>query len=99
MGNGGAGRADSPATMPLSELEGGGAAIVARVRASGQAVVFTEKGKRAVVLLTAEQFDELADRKEFIGEVNEGLADVEAGRTLSTSDLTARLEKRFGPLT
>lgn len=85
--------------MPLSELESAGAAVVAGVRASGQPVVFTDEGRPAVVLLTAEQFNELADRRDFVDAVNEGLADVDAGRTLSTSELTARLEKRFGPLT
>jgi prevent-host-death family protein len=85
--------------MPLSELESSGAKVVARVRASGQPVVFTEDGKPAVVLLPAEQFDELADRGAFVDAVQEGLDDVEAGRTMSTSELRARLEKRFGPLT
>lgn len=90
---------DPADTMPLSELESSGAKVVARLRAAGHPVVLTEDGKPSVVLLTAEQFDELADRKDFVAEVREGIADVEAERTMSTEELTARLEKRFGPLT
>jgi prevent-host-death family protein len=85
-------------TMPLSELESSGAKVVARLRAAGNPVVLTEDGKPSVVLLTAAQFEELSDRKDFVTEVREGLAEVEAGRTMSTEELTARLEKRFGPL-
>lgn len=90
---------DACETLPLSDLESSGAEVVARLRAAGQPVVLTEDGKPSVVLLTAAQFDELTDRKDFVAEVQEGLADVGAGRTMSTDELTARLEKRFGPLT
>lgn len=96
----GARKLDPPdGMMPLRELENSGAKVIAHVRASGHAVIFTEDDKPAVVLLTAAQFNELADRRAFVDEVHEGLADVETGRTLSTSELKARLEKRFGPLT
>jgi prevent-host-death family protein len=89
-------KVDPAETMPLSELETSGAKVVARLRAGGQPVVLTENGEPSVVLLTAAQFEQLSDRKDFVTEVHQGLADVEAGRTMTTEELKARLGKRFG---
>jgi predicted transcriptional regulator len=57
-----------------------------------------EGGRPAAVLVTAEEFAAYREHRRFVDAVNEGLADVEAGRVLTTDELKASLEAEFGSI-
>jgi PHD/YefM family antitoxin component YafN of YafNO toxin-antitoxin module len=61
-------------------------------------VVITQNGKPAAVLITPEEFDNMQERYRFVAAVQEGLADVEAGRLLDSDEVRRQLDAEFGPL-
>lgn len=65
----------------------------------GRPVVVTQNGKPAAVLLSPAAFDQLAQHANFMSAVSEGLADVDAGRTIANEEVGMLLDERFGKLT
>ena len=55
----------------------------ATVRDSGRAVVLTQHGRPAGVLVSPEDDDRLTAHDRFVGSVERSLADADAGRTIS----------------
>jgi predicted transcriptional regulator len=51
------------------------------------------------MLITPEDFDQISERERFIAAVQEGLADAEAGRLLTSEEVDRALDLEFGPLT
>ena len=66
-----------------------------RVAETGQPLILTRNGKAAGVLLSPAEFDRLSERARFIGAVEEGLADADAGRLRDHDDVVARMKERF----
>jgi hypothetical protein len=62
-----------------------------RPRRSGDA-------RAAGVRISPDEYDLLREREPFVEAVQEGLADAEAGRTMTNEELGARLDEHFGPL-
>jgi prevent-host-death family protein len=91
-------RDSDPDLVSTSEFATEAAALVKRVRDTGQAIMVTDEGRPAAVLVTAEEFAAYREHRHFVGAVNEGLADVEAGRVLTTDALKASLEAEFGSI-
>lgn len=58
--------------------------------------MITQNGKAAAVLLAPEELDRLTTQARFVAAVQEGLADLDAGRVVSDEDLGRRLDARFG---
>ena len=65
---------------------------------AAKAVAVAQDGQPAAVLVDAEEFALLREHKRFVVAIEEGLADVNAGRVLSTQDLKKSLESEFGPI-
>ncbi len=59
-------------------------------------LVVTQNGKPAAVVLSPAEFDRLTYRARFIAAVEDGLAQADAGRTVSHAKVLRGLEKRFG---
>lgn len=91
-------RDPNPSHVSTSELATEAAALVKRVRDTGQAIVVTDEGCPAAVLVTAEEFAAYREHRRFVDAVSERLADVEAGRVLTTDELKASLEAEFGTI-
>lgn len=91
-------RDPEPGPVSASELATEAAALVKRVRDTGQAIVVTDGGRPAAVLVTTEEFAAYREHRCFVDAVNEGLADVEAGRVLTTDEVEASLEAEFGSI-
>jgi len=53
--------------------------------------VITQNGKPAGVLLSPAEFDRLVERERFLTDVAAGIADLDAGRTVTTKELERRL--------
>jgi len=84
--------------VSTAELAAGAAAVIASVRDTGQAVIVTQNGEPAAVLVSSAEFALLQEHRRFVAAVEEGLADVDAGRVLTTEELKLSLEAQLGPL-
>ena len=84
--------------LPIGDFKTHAGRVLRRLRADGRPVVITQHGRPAGVLLSPEEYDRLRQHDRFIEAVHEGLADAEAGRTISDEELGADLDALFGPL-
>jgi len=66
--------------VPLGEFRTHTARVLGRLREGRRAVVITQNGRPAAVLVTPEEYDRLQEHGRFVAAVAEGLADAEAGR-------------------
>lgn len=85
--------------VPLGEFETQASRVLQRLKDSHRPVVITQNGRPAAVLITPEDFDRIRERERFMAAVQEGLADAEAGRLLSSEEVDRELDLEFGPLT
>jgi len=83
--------------LPLGEFKSQASRVVRRLREENRAVVITQNGKPAAVLITPEEFDRLNEQQRFVEAVRDGLRDSEAGRTIDDAALTEELDSEFGP--
>jgi prevent-host-death family protein len=77
--------------VSTTELSEQAAQLVKRVRETGEAVIVVENGEPAAVLVGATEFAALQEHRRFMAAINDGLADVEAGRVLTTAELKISL--------
>jgi prevent-host-death family protein len=84
--------------VPIKDLETQAPRVLKQLRDSHRPVVITQNGRAAAVLISPEDFDRLRERDRFMAAVQEGLADVEAGRLLDTQEVDRELDLEFGPL-
>ncbi|MFT5432819.1 MAG: prevent-host-death family protein [Myxococcota bacterium] len=81
--------------VPIGQFKTHASRIVRGMRETGRPVVITQNGKPAGVLISPEAFDRFTERERFVAAVHEGLADSDAGRTISDEELTAHFQRRF----
>lgn len=84
--------------VPIGELKAHLSEKIRDLRARKRPLVVTQNGKAAAVLLAPEEFDRLSTQARFVSAVNEGLADLDAGRVISDDEVGRRLDARFGAL-
>lgn len=84
--------------LPIGDFKTHAGRVLRRLREDGRPVVITQHGRPAGVLLSPEEYDRLREHDRFLEAVREGLADAEAGRTISDEELGANLDELFGPL-
>ena len=82
---------------PISALKRA-AEIVETVRASRRPLVITQNGRPACVVMSPAEFDRMRERQAFLEAVAQGLADVEAGRSVDDETLRQQLDAELGPL-
>ena len=80
--------------VPVSDFKSRAADWLQRIAKTRQALVITQNGKAAGVLISPAEFDRLTERARFVSAVEEGLADAEAGRVRSHEEVTELLKKR-----
>ena len=61
-------------------------------------MVITLNGKPAAVVMSPREYDRLIYRERVIASINAGLADVEAGRVMTSEQVRGRLDARYGAL-
>jgi prevent-host-death family protein len=91
-------RGEKAPPVTTIELAEHAAEIVRRVHETGDAVVVVQDGEPAAVLVGPEEFAALREHRRFLAAIDEGLADADAGRVLTTQDLKKSLEAEFGPI-
>jgi antitoxin YefM len=84
--------------FPIGEFKTHAAQFLRKLRERGRPMVITQNGKPAAVLITPEEFDHLREHHRFLAALREGLADADAGRTISDADLEREMDAEFGPL-
>jgi len=82
--------------VPVSDFKARAADWLRRLGESSEPVVITQNGKAAGVLLSPAAYDELAERFRFMRAVEQGLADVKAGRVTAHEEIVAEMRRRFG---
>jgi len=80
--------------VPVSEFKAQAAEWLKRIATTGQALVITQNGKAAGVLLSPARFDELSERARLNAAIDAGLADADAGRVHTHAAVKAELSKR-----
>lgn len=78
--------------VPVNEFRANMATYLQRVSESGRPVVLTQRGRAAAVLVDPALLDDIEESREVVLKVMRGLADAEAGRTVSSKDLFAELQ-------
>lgn len=82
--------------VSVSDFKAKAAEMLRSISTSSEPTVITQNGRPAAVVLSPATYDELVEHFRFVSSVNEGLADVESGRSNSHEDVVAELERRFG---
>ncbi len=80
--------------VPIGDFKSHAARWLTHARTTGQPVIITQNGHAAGVLLSPAEFDRMQDRERFLASVAAGLADADAGRTVSLDEVEARLTHR-----
>jgi len=81
--------------LPLAAFKARASEIINGMKADNRPIVITQNGTAAAVLLPPEEYDALVERAEFLHAVEAGLADADAGRTISHEDLAAEMKARY----
>src|ERR1041384_5588298 len=68
--------------IPVAELKANMSEIVRELDERPRPLVVTLNGKPAAVVMSPREYDLLSYRSRFVDAINEGLADVQAGRTV-----------------
>lgn len=82
--------------VPVSEFKAKAAEWLRRLGDSDEPLVITQNGKAAGVLISPEAFDRLIERERVVRAVEEGMADVKAGRVRSHEEVVAEMTELFG---
>ncbi len=84
----------SESVVPIAQFKSQAPQWLRHVSKSGQPVIITLNGKPAGVLLSPLEFDKLQDRERFLTSIAEGLADADANRVMTSSELRQKLSER-----
>lgn len=82
----------------LSEFQRNARKHISRLKRTGRPQVLTVNGRAEVIVQDAASYQrmlDLVERAEAIAGIRRGLADVEAGRTLSMDKFAARVRRRL----
>ena len=80
---------------PVSDFRAHSAAMLKQVRETRRPIVLTQNGRGAAVILDIGEYQRLLDQNETLRDVQQALADVEAGRTVGHDDARQLLLRRF----
>ena len=80
--------------VPIGQFRSRTAKILKEMADEGRRLVITQNGKAAAVVMSPREFDELRYQQRFVEEVARGLADADAGRTTTTSELRRTMRRR-----
>jgi prevent-host-death family protein len=89
--------------IPITDLQRQSRRIVGGLSKKGEPVIITQRGRAAAVLLSADRYSQIEedlsrlDELEMLNLLERGMADFDEGRTLSSKEVRARLEKRHLP--
>ena len=80
----------------LSDFKRNTSELLDRLKKTGNPLVLTINGRAEVVVQDAEAYQELLDRIETVEDLQQGLADVKAGRTKPAREVFTRVRRKHG---
>jgi len=80
--------------VPIAEFKGQAARWLKRAQETGQPVLITLNGKPAGVLVSPAEYDRLEDRERLFRDLEEGVRDLDGGRSLPLAEARAHLGRR-----
>ena len=86
----------SDGIVPIGEFKAQAARWLRRLSEKNGALVITQNGRPAGVLISPADFDRLRERQRFLESIAAGLADAEAGRFMDTRELSRKLAEARG---
>ncbi|MDP1772676.1 MAG: type II toxin-antitoxin system Phd/YefM family antitoxin [Methylobacter sp.] len=81
--------------LPLGQFKTHASQLLKSINSNNRAIVITQNGKPAAVVLSPSEFDRLNAQARFILAVNQGLNDEQAGRVIDDDELDAVLEREL----
>ncbi|MBD3867426.1 MAG: type II toxin-antitoxin system Phd/YefM family antitoxin [Acidobacteria bacterium] len=78
--------------LPLGEFKAKASQVLRDLHESRRAIVITQNGRPAAVLITPEDFDLLHEKERFLEAVQEGMEDVAAGRVTDNRYLAKKYD-------
>jgi prevent-host-death family protein len=78
----------------IGEFKAHASAYIRRLRKTPGPLVITQHGRPAAVIMSPAEYDQSGYDQYFRAKVEEGLADLRAGRTMSTAQVRRHLAKR-----
>jgi prevent-host-death family protein len=82
--------------VPISEFKARASEWLKKISSTGAAVVITQNGRAAAVLVSPREFDVLTERAQFLRAVADGMADAEDGRLMEHEAMVAETTSRYG---
>jgi prevent-host-death family protein len=83
--------------IPIAELKANMSEIVRGLDERPRPLVVTLNGKPAAVVMSPREYDLLSYRARFVEAVSDGLADVQAGRTVDGEQAVSELLREIAP--
>lgn len=81
--------------MPLSRFKAHASEVLNDLRATSRAVVITQNGEAAAVLLPPDEYDRLVYKATFLESVRAGIADADADRMVDHGTIAAESASRY----
>ena len=79
--------------VPVTEVKRRATEVIANLKKTRAAVMVTEHGREAAVMVDVETWNGLQRRLQILDLVAKGVADLRAGRVISQEDAKARLAR------
>ncbi len=77
--------------VPLGDLKANPGRVVKQITETHRPVLLTSRGRGVAVVQSVADYEKAEDERAFMRAIVTGLADLEAGRSLSLSEAKARL--------
>lgn len=84
--------------LPLGQFKTHASQLLKSINSNNRAIVITQNGKPAAVVLSPNEFDRLNAQVRFISAVQQGLNDEQAGRVIDDDELDTILERELPPI-
>lgn len=84
--------------IPIAEFKVQAAQVLKKLQATNRAVIITQHGKPAAVMMSPDEFDRLVYTQQFLAAVSQGLQESQLGKVISNEAVRRSLDTEFGPL-
>ncbi|MDP3528228.1 MAG: type II toxin-antitoxin system Phd/YefM family antitoxin [Methylicorpusculum sp.] len=81
--------------LPLGQFKTHASQLLKSINSNNRAIVITQNGKPAALVVSPTEFDRLNTQARFIFAVQQGLNDEQAGRVIDDDELDAILEREL----
>jgi len=82
-----------PEIVPITDLRQDSSAILKRVRASGQPVIITQRGRAAAVMLSVEEYERSENERHILRLLARGEKEIAAGEAHDLDDVLAEADR------